>query len=151
MITKITNKDNTNNIKASNNGSISKFNSDDSDWMSDMLAQVIKSFGMQPKDHDLSFDVLLNQHLVIIYLLFFRVVAIIMLTVVFVSTACIYYFKDYFLNNFKNYYINLYIRYQILLAIIFFVIYPILFLLAMFVLAHGLYYLVTHPIIINYS
>ena len=139
--------ENKDSIKMDQNKTISKFTSDDDSTISDILAEIVKALGMEPKPTDLPFDVLVNQHLAIIYLLFFIVVGILLLTIVFTITCCLYYYRDYFLKNFTNYYVNLYIRYQILLAKIFFIIYPILFTLSMLVLLHGLYYLAIHPII----
>jgi len=130
---------------------ISKFmpGDNDGDKLGDMLASVIKAFGMEPKSTDMPLEDLVNQHAVIIYLLFFIIVGIIILTILLMITLYIYYYRDYFLKNFSNYYINLYIRYQIFLAKISFVVYPIIILSGMFVLCHGLYYLATHPVILN--
>ena len=83
------------------------------------------------------------------YCLFFIAVGAIILTISFMTTICIYYYKDYFLKKFTNYYINLYIKYQIILAKISFVVYPIIILSGLFVLCHGFYYLATHPIVLN--
>jgi hypothetical protein len=130
---------------------ISKFipGDNDGDKLGDMLASVIKAFGMEPKPTDMPLEDLVNQHAVIIYLLFFITVGIIILTILLMITLYIYYYRDYFLKKFSNYYINLYIRYQIFLAKISFIVYPIIILSGMFVLCHGLYYLATHPVILN--
>ena len=112
--------ENKDSVKMDGKKTISKFTSDDDSTISDILAEIVKALGMEPKPTDLPFDVLVNQHLAIIYLLFFIVVGILLLTIVFTITCCLYYYRDYFLKNFKNYYVNLYIRYQILLAKIFF-------------------------------
>ena len=114
-----------------------------------MLAKFIKSIGIEPKNHNIPLDTLVNQHAAIIYLLFFIVISIIILTIIFGITALLFWYKDYFLNNYKNYYINLYIRYQIFLAKIYFIIYPLILISGLFILSHGLYYLATHPIIIK--
>ena len=123
---------------------------DNDEWLSNLLAQLVKACGMEPKPTDLPLDVLVNQHAVIIYLLFFAMVSMIILIILLIFTICLYYYKDYFLKNFTNYYVNLYIKYQIFLAKISFVIYTIFILLDMFVLVHGLFYLATHPIILDF-
>ena len=65
---KISTKTKTNNT---NINGVSKFMSDDdSEKWSDILAQLVKAFGMELKPSDLPFDVV-SQHLAIIYLLFF--------------------------------------------------------------------------------
>ena len=149
LYSKIISKNSINNDSVTNN-KVSKFISDDnSEQWADILAKLVKTFGLEPKSSDLSFDVLVNQHLAIIYILYFMIISIIILTIIFIITLAFYYYKDYFLNNFTNYYINLYIKYQIILAKIFIVIYPLFLVLGLYVLCHGLHYLAVHPIIIN--
>ena len=152
MVNRVTSNSNSNNTNSfSGNNTASKFMSDDNDeWLSNLLAQLVKACGMEPKPTDLPLDVLVNQHAVIIYLLFFAMVSMIILIILLIFTICLYYYKDYFLKNFTNYYVNLYIKYQIFLAKISFVIYTIFILLDMFVLIHGLFYLATHPIILDF-
>lgn len=136
------------------NGSINKgvsrfMSDDDSEFWSNLLAKLVKILGMEPKSNNLPLDVLVNQHGAMHYLLFFMLISILLLTVIFLFTIIFYNYRNYFIKRFTNKYINLYIRYQIFLAKVFFIIYPIIFCLGMFVLAHGLYYLSTHPIILE--
>ena len=92
-----------------------------------IIQHVVKTLGMEARPTELPFDILINQHLAIIYLLFFIVVGILILSVVFIITVCLYYYKNYFLNNFKNSYVNLYMKYLIFLAKLFFIVPPYFF------------------------
>jgi len=72
LLNKLSNKNNViNNNDSINN--VSKFMSGDDNsktWIN-LLVKIIKGLGMEPKVTDLSYDVLVNQYLLIMYCLFF--------------------------------------------------------------------------------
>ena len=79
-------------------------------------------------------------------ILFVLVISLILLFIFFLVNNIFYLNKDKILNKFENKFVKLYVKYQSFLAQLSLIYLPMLIIIGLFVLAHGLYFLITHQI-----
>jgi len=91
-------------------------------------------------------DDLLGQQLIIYFSLFIILISLSLFILIFFWNLFIFSFRDIFLSYFTNKYVVWFIKYQIVLFKVSLVVLPILILFNLFILGHGLYFLITHPI-----
>ena|ERR1700742_780686 len=91
-------------------------------------------------------DDLIGQQLAIFFILLILTLSLILLLISFFISNIIFINKDYIIKRFNNKFILLYIKYHSFMFKITLIYIPILMFIGLFVLIHGLHYLITHPI-----